>query len=95
MKNTIAGASFVIASAICVLAFAMIDADVRIMKHVGQILFPFAWVIYFGLGLYFLFDRKFSIPIHIPTQQETSPPPPNNKSEPQSKDSGSANTSNP
>ena len=75
MKNTIAGASLIIASSVCVLAFALLPIKGFDFDHAGQVIIPAAWVIYVAFGLYFLFDRKFSIPIHIPTQQATSPHP--------------------
>jgi len=56
MKNTIAGASFVIASAICVLAFGVIPYEIM-TRHPGGAIIPFAWLLYLGLGLYFLLPK--------------------------------------
>ena len=57
MKNTIAGASLIIASSVCVLALALIDYRPG-SQHGGVALFPLAGIVYFGLGLYLLFFAK-------------------------------------
>ena len=55
MKNTIAGASFILASTVCIWASV-------VTKYEGdQPVFLLAWLSYVGLGLYFfLFADKFS-----------------------------------
>ena len=54
MKNAIAGASFIIASAVCVLTSTMPNA----WHRPGDFILFSAWFVYFILGLYFLFIAR-------------------------------------
>jgi len=53
-SNIIVGISLIFASAVCVLAFAMIDPS----THIGAPLIVIAWLIYLGFGFYLIVPDK-------------------------------------